>query len=675
MTKRARLARCGGALGIVAALAVCGAEAATTATGFTVNGAAMASGSALSTAGAVYRISGAANGYLDVTENCIVELENVTWTAAVENHDLLYITPGKNVELRLYGENSMADGGKQYMTAIFVGEGSTLDITNCTDDASLTLTMTKNGNACIGGSINDIGTSGTINIWGGKIAAQSGKKGAGIGGYKAPNGTINIYGGTINATGGERSAGIGGGGYDSDEKGFDSYGGTINIYGGDITANGGKCGAGIGGGYKGEGGRISIYGGTINAIGGALGAGIGGGDKNSGGTINVYGGSITAKTTGTGSSEGGAGIGGGYDGDGGFLNVYGGLIVVTNACRAAALGGGNDGNGGVVKVYGGVIYARGASHAAAIGGGSDGKAGEFYNYGGTVFAEAGRQDVGKVYEGDIGKGSTKSDGAADYEMPFVLLGGSTRLKYGKATGYYGMAAPTAGVASDGGGDAPGVYLATIEGLAPNALCEFAGLGEYGQNTIQSDESGKVYLWLPNGVYSFEDDDCSYSVTIDGAAASVVRTEKDKSTGGAGSMRRKEYETLSDGRRIVVLADGDLGVKGMSFSDNAFGGASGGDAGGGGDGDEPPRKMALSIHAPLTDGSDFADWVAATKSAGKFKVYKAYTIPGLDDAETRMTLEISDATVIDKDAYTLLLDCLLGDDRDAPTAFFKIAVED
>ena len=131
----------------------------------------------------------------------------------------------------------------------------------------------------------------------GKLEANGGKHGAGIGGNaKGTCGTITINGGTIAAISSGYGAGIGG-------SAWGSNGATITINGGNIEAVGGKQGAGIGSGnyYQFDGSRsgtdvITINGGTITATGGQWGAGIGSGSDGLAATVTINGGTITAST-------------------------------------------------------------------------------------------------------------------------------------------------------------------------------------------------------------------------------------------------------------------------------------------------------------------------------------------------------------------------------------------
>ena len=111
----------------------------------------------------------------------------------------------------------------------------------------------------------------------GKLTAEGGKYGAGIGGGDKGNGSdIAITGGEVKATGGYGGAGIGGG--------LGGNGSDIIISGGEVSASGGKNGAGIGGGVDGKGEGITVSGNAqLKVRGGSVqgdygtGAGIGGG--------------------------------------------------------------------------------------------------------------------------------------------------------------------------------------------------------------------------------------------------------------------------------------------------------------------------------------------------------------------------------------------------------------
>ena len=134
----------------------------------------------------------------------------------------------------------------------------------------------------------------------GKLTANGGEYGAGIGGGNRSGGSnITISGGKVTANGWKGSAGIGGGRYSS--------GSDITISGGEVTANGGRYGAGIGSGSEGDGSVITISGGEVTAKGGTNGAGIGGGVRASGRDITISGDSQVKAAGGAGDSYDGCG--------------------------------------------------------------------------------------------------------------------------------------------------------------------------------------------------------------------------------------------------------------------------------------------------------------------------------------------------------------------------------
>ena len=170
----------------------------------------------------------------------------------------------------------------------------------------------------------------------GKLTANGGKYGAGIGGGDSQSGNdITITGGEIIANGGEYGAGIGGG--------WCGNGSDITISGGEVTANGGRFAAGIGGGWGGNGSDITISGGEVTANGGEAGAGIGGGYLHSGNDITISGGKVNA----TGGTTG-AGIGGGFNGDGSD-------IAISKDSQVEAKGGAANG----ISVWGASIGCGG----------------------------------------------------------------------------------------------------------------------------------------------------------------------------------------------------------------------------------------------------------------------------------------------------------------------------
>ena len=194
----------------------------------------------------------------------------------------------------------------------------------------------------------------------GKLTAEGGDWGAGIGGgYEGNGNNIAISGGEIKATGGVGGAGIGGGesreiynGNGSDITISGGNGSDITISGGEITAIGGENSAGIGAGHRGNGNNITISGGEVKATGGAGGAGIGGGEpgnsyNGNGSDITISGGEVTAI-----GGEYGAGIGGGGGGNGNNITISGGEVKAIGDLGGAGIGGGPWGKGKDITVSG-----------------------------------------------------------------------------------------------------------------------------------------------------------------------------------------------------------------------------------------------------------------------------------------------------------------------------------
>ena len=184
--------------------------------------------------------------YSLVTEN------NTEWNASDENNGWYVVSGEVTIGKKEAPQRVTVSGDVHLILAndakltvnggISVNAGDSLTVyaqpaENDKTTGSLTVENVEEGNAGIGGDVQQSGDTITIN--GGEITANGGDNGAGIGGGSASSGgIITINGGTIATTGGNLGAGIGSLG----------AGGTIEINGGDITATGGNLGAGIGGG-------------------------------------------------------------------------------------------------------------------------------------------------------------------------------------------------------------------------------------------------------------------------------------------------------------------------------------------------------------------------------------------------------------------------------------------
>ena len=382
------------------------------------------------------------------------------------------------VSLSLAGTSTLASGSGH--AGLEIAEGGTLSITNALGDEAGALTVTGGDyGAGIGGG--DYADGGTVTLNGGQVTAIGGLGAAGIGGgYYGYGGTIEITGGTVTATGGmEGGAGIGGG--------FYGDGGTIKISGGTVFAINDDYGAGIGGGDCGDGGTVKISGGTVTATGGMEGgAGIGGGGYGDGGTTEITGGTVAA----TGGLEGGAGIGGGKQGYGGMVKITGGVVTAESDIYGAGIGGGYYGYGGTVEISGGMVTATGGMDGGAgIGGGYARAGGTVAISGGTVFAQG---DGGGA---DIGPGFGGTGAVSN-----IFTGGSIRLAASLVT-----PAPSNGTER--------VWCVGVPYLSPGAAIIITALDPYGVNDLFADENGRLYLWLPNGEYTFSAGGEDYEATV------------------------------------------------------------------------------------------------------------------------------------------------------------------
>jgi hypothetical protein len=165
------------------------------------------------------------------------------------------------------------------------------------------------------------------------------------------------------------------------------------------------------------------------------------------------------------------------------VTVGGGTVTATGGSGGAGIGGGQGGSGGTVTVSGGTVLATGGGTGAGIGGGIYGAGGTVTVSGGTVTAKGNRAEGAE----DIGHGYNVTSSGAN-----TFTGGSIRLANGTAS-----LAPSNGMAR--------VWCVTVTGLVANAalkLDELEMSSPYGGNGIVADAAGKVYLWLPDGDYSF-----------------------------------------------------------------------------------------------------------------------------------------------------------------------------
>lgn len=252
------------------------------------------------------------------------------------------------------------------------------------------------------------------------------------------------------------------------ENGLESFGGTsaaIEVEGsasititnapydvnGKLTAIGGDYSACIGCSYFGEsdGGTVTILGGTIFARSEyAKGSGIGGGGLT--GKVYIRGGNITSGC-----------IGPGYNVKGGRVEISGGQID-ANACWGASGIGGTDTE---ILISGGRINATGGS-MGGIGGGYKGPASSVVIRGGTIVSGGDKNalyaDKITIAGGSVNASSfnvSPSNDVGDVLVQYQLIGDKANTRVVLSGGY------------------------------PDY---------YGQDDLYTDDSGRVYLWLPAG---------------------------------------------------------------------------------------------------------------------------------------------------------------------------------
>ena len=349
----------------------------------------------------------------DQTAN--VTLSGANIDVSSEGKAAVTTTGEGNVSIELNGESTLKSG-KGHAGLEKKNDGS-LTIADENKNGKLTAEGGKYG-AGIGGG--NKGNGDNIAITGGEVEATGGYGGAGIGGGNDGGGSgITISGDAkVDAQGGDQSgAGIGGG-KEGAGSGITISGGEVKATGGEVTATGGSdeeglgsgYGAGIGGGYKGDGRNIDITGGKVTASSKNAGAGIGGGNEGNGEDITITGGEVKAS-----SENVGAGIGGGYKGDGKRIKITDGIVDAASD-KGAGIGGGDDGDGENIAISGGKVTAKSSKNGAGIGGGLQGKGKDI-----TVSGDAQLKVQGGVGDFFNGPGAGIGDGGS---RPKGSTGGS-----------------------------------------------------------------------------------------------------------------------------------------------------------------------------------------------------------------------------------------------------------
>lgn len=258
----------------------------------------------------------------------IITLENVNITSTVASPFFVDNTAKLTIDLK--GNNKLSTTSQK---------NATIDFSNATGDAHLTITSIEDGSL----DCNNKGSS------------------AAIGGGEGSSGNnITIAGGKITASS-SFGAGIGSGRFGAANN--------INVTGGIITIKS-KSGASIGSGDYANASNIEVSGGTL-IIESLYGACIGCGSWGDASNIKISGGTITA------TSDWGVGIGSGYDGDADNINITGGTIT-ANSNTGAGIGCGNYGSAKNINIAGGTVTAI-STLGSGIGSGEESHRGDSDN--------------------------------------------------------------------------------------------------------------------------------------------------------------------------------------------------------------------------------------------------------------------------------------------------------
>ncbi|MBQ6328138.1 MAG: hypothetical protein IJI35_03910 [Kiritimatiellae bacterium] len=487
-------------------------EAETWSTGVTVNGedVALQSGAgwtydptsyALSITGADCVVSGTNTSgevYLDCSRDIAVTVSNLVLTTSSASYAPINIASNVTATVTLVGENTLTSPWSG-TPAIKVPYSATLTITGSDtyvavpdlDDIKYYTNTVENieeiddgqGGVVVVTNYVDIVTAVTnydYVLTSPILSAYGGYEAAGIGGgFHESYGTIEIVGGDIRATGGTGGAGIGSGALSEDIAKTDVVDqGTVRISGGKVTATGGRYAAGIGGGNRHTGGTIEISGGEVKAYGDENGTGIGGGYFAHGYRVTISGGKVEAY-----GGEYGAGIGNGYSNQ----------LMNRDPAR--------------VSISGGQVMAVGGEAASGIGAGYwDPQCAAVNITGGTVVATGGSGTYGRIPD-DIGLGGY--DPYEDQFFPLTIKGASVHAANRTASNEYVKPAPSNGTER--------VWCVTVATEKTNELVSVEYLDGFSENSdIYADQDGKIYLWLPNGTYTFSAGYQMYTATVAGA---------------------------------------------------------------------------------------------------------------------------------------------------------------
>lgn len=457
-------------------------------------------------------------------QNITLENANIDVSGESVKGCAFALTSGANVNLTLSGTNTLKSYDSYAGLQVPKGASLTIDKSGSNDSAdSLTATCItvpdEDGSAGIGTFFNE--AAGNITINGGTVMAHGGNDCGGIGG-SFPNEDVDIVGGNITINGGivnadsEGTSSLSGGGIGGRCAGITISGGCVTATANDELS----FAAAIGGGAHSDNENITITGGTVKAVSKGCGAAIGGGNSLGGGNITIKGGNISA------TSLYGAGIGAGANCRGNF----GTILISAGAVNASSTHGSGIGDANIDSCSGGAVTISG----------------------GTVHANGGMNGIGSSTESVkniISGGSVYSHSAldADYNVyPFPTSDGSTAVLPETIT------LPTS---------------AQIQSLS---IAQGGKAIAYGDTGIKTDDSNKLYLYLP---------ECSNVAPVD-TTVTVAAADGQTYSGYHGTVNGKNPALKIDqspisfpqpnvscelGKTVVVQAKGGTCTGTVSYS--------------------------------------------------------------------------------------------------------------
>lgn len=176
-------------------------------------------------------------------------------------------------------------------------------------------------------------------------------------------------------------------------------------------------------------------------------------------------------------SAGGAGIGSDSGQDVSYNSevvIKGGTVKAQGGANAAGIGGGYNGNGGTVKIYGGTVTALGGENAAGIGAGNSRNIKPIFNYGSLNINGGSVQIINNTAVLGVAQPQDES-GNLLYMVTLTLKGDKGVIVRNQPL------------------DGTGHKIIKNENLGGVAV-------NYGADSVNTDDGGKVYFWLPAGTY-------------------------------------------------------------------------------------------------------------------------------------------------------------------------------